>query len=294
MTIMSSLRISLSLSRSRVLWLLAIGLIVATTLCQMIVATRLGRLQPQLQGREESLSTLDLDWRSTNADAAAENKDDAAADGTDMERRVAQSSESPSAYMDVPILKPNITRMTLRRHHDTMSSPRQTTTNGNDNTTSPRPPATRSNLTMTKSVDFSQNVMLAKNHGLSIEQLKVPTPIFVLSLPKSGTTTTFKYFECGLGGRKENRHIVSHHWMKLNSNSTSGRKSMRAGVCMGKNVEAARPILDGCDDNYQILTDAGAMLDGIEESTIITTHGNNNATNQQQTMKKHKQTKKKH
>jgi hypothetical protein len=107
MIIMSSLRISRS--HSRLLWLLAVGLIVATALHRVIVSTALGRLRRQLQGGEEFLSALDLDldldWRSINADANAENKTDAAADGTDMERWVPQRNESPSAYKNLPILK---------------------------------------------------------------------------------------------------------------------------------------------------------------------------------------------
>ncbi|CAB9513433.1 expressed unknown protein [Seminavis robusta] len=41
------------------------------------------------------------------------------------------------------------------------------------------------------------------------QELKVPFPIFVLNLPKSGTTTLWQYFECGLGPDR-----AVHWWTK--------------------------------------------------------------------------------
>ena len=41
--------------------------------------------------------------------------------------------------------------------------------------------------------------LLSPETRLSINDLKLPTPIFILSLPKSGTSTIHDYFNCGLG-----------------------------------------------------------------------------------------------
>lgn len=106
------------------------------------------------------------------------------------------------------------------------------------------PPATLSGIH--KDIDFTHNIDLPKPS--QPVDLKVPTPVFVLSLPKSGTTTMYRYFECGLGAWG-----AAHHWFV---NKTKGKD--RLGVCMGSNIEAGRPLLQSCQD-YSVYTDAGAI-----------------------------------
>lgn len=84
--------------------------------------------------------------------------------------------------------------------------------------------------------------------------LKVPLPIFVLNLPKSGTLTVDKYFDCGMGS-----FWSMHHWMR----NASGYHC-QLGQCMGRNVDAGRPIVDGCG-GYAVYTDAGAIWEADEE-----------------------------
>lgn len=77
--------------------------------------------------------------------------------------------------------------------------------------------------------------------------LKVPYPIFIPSLPKSGTTTTHRYFECG--GQK------SAHLAGRNETNDS---IFRIGRCAQKNVEAGKPPFEGCGD-YDVWSDTGEI-----------------------------------
>ena len=80
--------------------------------------------------------------------------------------------------------------------------------------------------------------------------LKVPYPIFVTSLPKSGTTSTQRYFQCGLNDVE----AAAHHWTV---NATTG-KDMKIGKCMLRNIQNNKTLFDNCGD-YQVWTDTGFM-----------------------------------
>lgn len=86
----------------------------------------------------------------------------------------------------------------------------------------------------------------AQGQGKEPTPLKVGTPIFVASLPKSGTTSIWQYFNCGA-------RYASHQWVKTNSSSSS---SIRAGVCIRDNVAMKRPPFEGCG-NYDVYSDTG-------------------------------------
>ena len=101
--------------------------------------------------------------------------------------------------------------------------------------------------------------------------LKLPTPVLVASLPKSGTVSVWRYFLCG--GQK-----ASHLYAKLNgtvdftpataggSGSGAGKrpspkknqnqKQMISGQCMRRNYISQRPLLHNCG-NYDIWSDTG-------------------------------------
>ena len=82
--------------------------------------------------------------------------------------------------------------------------------------------------------------------------LKIPTPIFVTSLPKSGTTPTWKYFLCGLGkGQAAHQHANIHN----------GTEQIRLGKCLKDNISNKRDFLEGCGD-YKVWTDAGVLAPG--------------------------------
>jgi Sulfotransferase family len=74
--------------------------------------------------------------------------------------------------------------------------------------------------------------------------LQVPTPIFVPSLPKSGTTTVHEYFQCG--GQKS-AHLIGN----------SGNATFKIGRCAHRNIRQGEAPFDGCGD-YDVWTDTGA------------------------------------
>jgi|UniRef100_A0A8J9S6T4 hypothetical protein len=74
--------------------------------------------------------------------------------------------------------------------------------------------------------------------------LNINLPIFSPSLPKSGTTSLWQYFNCG-------GHASSHQWVK--SNETY---SMQSGQCIRQNVLKGRPPFEGCG-GYEVYTDTG-------------------------------------
>lgn len=74
--------------------------------------------------------------------------------------------------------------------------------------------------------------------------LKVPLPIFVPSLPKSGTTTVHKYFRCG--GQRSAHHIYR----------IDGQVKNKIGRCVKRNIKNGLLPFQGCG-RYDIWTDTG-------------------------------------
>ena len=74
--------------------------------------------------------------------------------------------------------------------------------------------------------------------------LKVPFPIFVASLPKSGTTSIARMFYCG--------NVSTAHTF---ANTQDGQQ-VRIGECYQKNVGLSRPPFEGCG-NYDVWSDNG-------------------------------------
>lgn len=74
--------------------------------------------------------------------------------------------------------------------------------------------------------------------------LHINLPVFVPSLPKSGTTSIWQYFNCG-------GHMASHQWVKVNSTH-----QMQTGECVAKNLALDRAPFDGCG-KYDVYTDTG-------------------------------------
>jgi hypothetical protein len=88
--------------------------------------------------------------------------------------------------------------------------------------------------------------------GKSVD-LKINLPVFVPSLPKSGTTSLFQYFSCG-GVR------ASHQWVKGKET-----RAERSGLCIKRNVAANRAPFEGCGD-YDVYTDTGYV--DIDKKTL--------------------------
>lgn len=77
-----------------------------------------------------------------------------------------------------------------------------------------------------------------------INGTSLPAPVFVMSLPKSGTSSVFSFFRCG--GVK-----ASHGYAEL-----APRNVTRVGEVWSANVKAGRPLLEN-SGNYDVWTDEG-------------------------------------
>jgi hypothetical protein len=94
--------------------------------------------------------------------------------------------------------------------------------------------------------------------------LRVTLPVFVASLPKSGTTSIWQYFQCG-GWR------ASHQWTRIDDEedlpgdqteengdlgSPKNRTASLIGKCVWDNIRLDRPPFEGCGGD-PIYTDTG-------------------------------------
>jgi hypothetical protein len=79
----------------------------------------------------------------------------------------------------------------------------------------------------------------------SIRPLKIPYPIFMTSLPKSGTTSLWRYFRCG-------EVNASHQYVTKQGE----RKATLAGVCIEDNIKQDKPPFEGCGE-YDMFSDTG-------------------------------------
>lgn len=71
-------------------------------------------------------------------------------------------------------------------------------------------------------------------------EFKIPFPVFLASLPKSGTTSIHAYFRCG-------RARSVHTYCPKNDPSDLGMA--RLGVVMDQNIQQGLPPFQGCGDN---------------------------------------------
>lgn len=79
----------------------------------------------------------------------------------------------------------------------------------------------------------------------------IRTPIIVLSLPKSGTTSLHKFFACG--------GLRSYHTYGTYKRGTN----FRIGQCIKYNYDHQRPLLQGCRPHYiQVYSDIGTIHEG--------------------------------
>ena len=98
----------------------------------------------------------------------------------------------------------------------------------------------------------SPTIQLQLKEHTQQQQLKVPYPIIVLNLPKSGTTALWQYFECGLGPDQ------AVHWWTPNTHDKHHKTGDRLiGPCLHANIRDGTPPLQGCGENYKVWLDAG-------------------------------------
>jgi hypothetical protein len=66
------------------------------------------------------------------------------------------------------------------------------------------------------------------------QRMKISGPVLIMSLPKSGTTSLQKYFQCGLATREASAHYWSYDFQD------------QIGKCMESNLKENIPVLTGC------------------------------------------------
>jgi hypothetical protein len=112
-----------------------------------------------------------------------------------------------------------------------------------------------------KGEDKTANSITAdKKVSIIHNNMKIPLPVFVLSLPKSGTTSTHRYFACG--------NQPSTHW--ATRNATNHRTTL--GQCWSNNYRQNRPMLEGCAST-QIFSDVGYIYTNDRERDWNNAHG---------------------
>jgi hypothetical protein len=179
---------------------------------------------------------------------------------TTTARDIATTPEDAAGYPTTPLLSNNTTTTKVLSKEETESTEQQqhehviqrntTTALSNNNKALLSKQETSSERSRWKRL--SQLIPTTSTTDIQTTLLKVPTPIFVASLPKSGTTSVWKYFTCG-GIRS------SHLYVKLNETESQrfdNETSVLAGRCMKRNVVEQKPLLQRCG-NYQVWTDHG-------------------------------------
>lgn len=79
----------------------------------------------------------------------------------------------------------------------------------------------------------------------SRQPIKIPYPVFVTSLPKSGTTSIWKYAQCG-------GQLAAHNWIT----KKGATRASLLGQQIEKNICAGRPPFENCGEN-DVFTDTG-------------------------------------
>jgi hypothetical protein len=151
---------------------------------------------------------------------------------------------------------------------------------------SSQPPSNSSRTTVLVNLDGEITKLNETQHPL--DRIKVPFPIFHASLPKSGTTTTARYFNCG-------KIWTAHTFCNTNGTTHHPRKQMRVGHCFLQNMQAGRPPFYDCG-RYKVWSDAGhprgtpcfypsvhgldAFYEAYPEATILLVTRNSSAWSQ--------------
>lgn len=104
--------------------------------------------------------------------------------------------------------------------------------------------AQKANMNQMKMTMFKKT---EKQRKLHVPELQIPTPVFVLSLPKSGTTSLYSYFVCG------------GIWSAHTYGKSQEGKAVRLGKCMQRNFVANRPLLRNCAPQTKVFTDVGYL-----------------------------------
>jgi hypothetical protein len=104
-------------------------------------------------------------------------------------------------------------------------------------------PASRFPTTSTNTTTKATKVLPWRRQ--SPVELKIAYPIFVTGLPKTGTTSVFKFFRCGAVR-------ASHAWVT----KPGAEKPTLVGQCIQANILQGNPPFEGCG-TYDLFSDTG-------------------------------------
>jgi hypothetical protein len=129
-----------------------------------------------------------------------------------------------------------------------------------------------SNSLIDKSVKIAtkKHTKFQKRIILTNVTLKIPTPVLLASLPKSGTTSIWRYFLRGGQSASHNVAQLNETWSNKTVLGTGDKVNgahMVSGECMKWNALAGRPFLEGCGD-YNVWTDTGSLTTRQDQTTV--------------------------
>jgi len=87
----------------------------------------------------------------------------------------------------------------------------------------------------------------------------LPLPIFVLNMPKSGSTTIHQYFVCGMGKLYSIHYAYNKRGMDPLEVDRIHPDMNLAATCMGHNFLMDKPLIQGCG-GFPVWTDSGGVV----------------------------------
>jgi hypothetical protein len=100
---------------------------------------------------------------------------------------------------------------------------------------------------------FQQPGWFDKRRKLPTVAIKLPLPVLVVNMPKTGTSTIKKFFDCGLAAGR-----WSNHW----KNKDLTGKELFTVEIMSRNFQLGLPLLQGCG-GWAVYTDSGGIYTNV-------------------------------
>ena len=139
-------------------------------------------------------------------------------------------------------------------HHHDKASPSSATTAGKGSTNHFPYSSKRKNQSALAASSITENQIRQDSlsgHGISPVKLTLPTPVFVVGYPKSGTTSVWTFFNCS--------GVVSQHYCCCNDENQHPPCESKSSMakCIIMNMRQNKSMLEGCG-HYDVY----AQMDG--------------------------------
>ena len=109
------------------------------------------------------------------------------------------------------------------------------------------------------SIYTEQRTKANKGNGPIHIPTKLPLPIFVMNMPKSGSTTIHQFFSCGIGKLFSVHHTYNKKYMDQEKSKRLSFDMTVVASCLGHNLMNDKPLIDGCG-GFSVWTDAGSVV----------------------------------